>query len=219
MGGMGPLWTSRAPIRVSQRARPSDREASPVRPSPTRVAGVVSGGMSAYGANISEYSELMSRDQVEACTALVSNFPSALPPGQRDLMLQPFVLLGGLVVWPRPDEALVTFATPALARQAVSNRHNRSSVLLVEALSEAREEKRRGYRRVELARPGRPPADASSASRLISGALGIRRPRAKPSATPTRKGAASGSSKGGVRGRGASTAVAQPAESTDSWDM
>lgn len=55
-GGVGPLWTSRAPIRVSQRARPSDREASPVRPSPARVAGVVSGGMSAYGANIAEYS-------------------------------------------------------------------------------------------------------------------------------------------------------------------
>ena len=54
--GMGPLWTSRAPVRVSQRARPSDRESSPVRPSPARVAGVVSGGMSAYGANISEYS-------------------------------------------------------------------------------------------------------------------------------------------------------------------
>eukprot|EP00904_Undaria_pinnatifida_P007472 jgi/Undpi1/3855/HiC_scaffold_16.g07224.m1 len=214
--GMGPLWTSRAPVRVSQRARPSDRESSPVRPSPARVAGVVSGGMSAYGANISEYSELMSRDQVEACTAVVSNFPSALPPGQRDLMLQPFVALGGLVVWPRPDEALVTFATPALARQAVSNRHTRSSVLLVEALSEAREEKRRGYRRVELARPGRPPADASSASRLISGALGIRRPRAKPSTTPARKGTASN---GGVRGRGAKTALAQPAESTDSWDM
>ena len=72
---------------------------------------------------------------------------------------------------------------------------------------------------VELARPGRPPADASSASRLISGALGIRGPRAKPSATTTRKGAASGSSKGGVRGRGASTALVQPTESTDSWDM
>ena len=55
-GRMGPLWTSRAPIRVSQRARPSDREASPVRPSPARVSGVVNGGMSAYGANISEYS-------------------------------------------------------------------------------------------------------------------------------------------------------------------
>ena len=60
-GGMGPLWTSRAPIRVSQRARPSDREASPVRPSPARVAGVVSGGMSAYGANISEYSGKLRR--------------------------------------------------------------------------------------------------------------------------------------------------------------
>lgn len=55
-GGMGPLWTSRAPIRVSQRPRPSDGEASPTRPSPARVAAVVGGGMSAYGANISEYS-------------------------------------------------------------------------------------------------------------------------------------------------------------------
>lgn len=55
--GMGPLWTSRAPVRVSQRARPSDREAtSPSRPAPARVAGAVSGGMSAYGANISAYS-------------------------------------------------------------------------------------------------------------------------------------------------------------------
>lgn len=42
--------------------------------------------------------EEMSRDEVEACTAVVSNFPAALPPGQRDPMLQPFVALGGLVV-------------------------------------------------------------------------------------------------------------------------
>lgn len=65
-------------------------------------------------------------------------------------LCRPFVAQHGRGLanrWPRPDEALVTFATPALARQAVSNRHNRSSVLLVEALSEAREEKRRGYRR------------------------------------------------------------------------
>lgn len=55
--GMGPLWTSRAPVRVSQRERPSDRDASPARrPAPARVARVVSGGMSAYGTNISEYS-------------------------------------------------------------------------------------------------------------------------------------------------------------------
>lgn len=40
----------------------------------------------------------MSREQVEACTAVISNFPAALPPGQRDPMLQPFVSLGGLVV-------------------------------------------------------------------------------------------------------------------------
>lgn len=53
---MGPLWPSRGPVRVSQKARPSDREASPARPAPARVAGVVSGGMSAYGASISEYS-------------------------------------------------------------------------------------------------------------------------------------------------------------------
>ncbi|CBN78024.1 expressed unknown protein [Ectocarpus siliculosus] len=146
--GMGPLWTSRAPVRVSQRERPSDRDASPARrPAPARVAHVVSGGMSAYGTNISEYSEEMSREQVEACTAVVSNFPVALPPGQRDSMLQSFVSLGGLVVWPRPDEALVTFATPALARQAVSARNNRDSVLFVELLSQARVEKRTGYRR------------------------------------------------------------------------
>ncbi|CAM9708362.1 unnamed protein product [Ectocarpus fasciculatus] len=216
--GMGPLWTSRAPVRVSQRERPSDREASPARrPAPARVARVVSGGMSAYGTNISEYSEEMSREQVEACTAVVSNFPVALPPGQRDSMLQSFVSLGGLVVWPRPDEALVTFATPALARQAVSARNNRDSVLLVELLSQARVEKRTGYRRVELARPGRPPADASSGSRLILGALGIRRPKPKAAdAGSTRKSA---SSKGGVRGRGAKNAQAPPAESTDSWDM
>ena len=49
--------------------------------------------------------------------------------------------------WPRPDEALVTFATPALARQAVSARTNRSTVLVVELLSQTREEKRMGYRR------------------------------------------------------------------------
>lgn len=55
--GMGPLWASRAPVRVSQRERPSDRDAeAAARPNPSRVAGVVSGGMSAYGANISEYS-------------------------------------------------------------------------------------------------------------------------------------------------------------------
>lgn len=40
----------------------------------------------------------MSREDVEARTAVVSKFPSALPPGQRDSMLQPFVALGGLVV-------------------------------------------------------------------------------------------------------------------------
>ncbi|CAM9155811.1 unnamed protein product [Scytosiphon promiscuus] len=215
--GIGPLWASRTPVRVSQRERASDRESETVaRPSPSRVAGVVSGGMSAYGANISEYSEEMSREQVEACTAVVSNFPAALPPGQRDPMLQSFVALGGLVVWPRPDEALVTFATPALARQAVSARNNRSSVLLVELLSQTRGEKRAAYRRVELARPGRPPADVSSGSRLILGALGIRRAKPKPSgaAATTRK-----TSTGGVRGRGAKNAQAPPAESTDSWDM
>lgn len=55
--GMGPLWTSRAPVRVSQRERATDKDASAAaRPAPVRVAGVVSGGMSAYGANISEYS-------------------------------------------------------------------------------------------------------------------------------------------------------------------
>lgn len=57
---------------------------------------------------------------------------------------------GGVVVlyrWPRPDEALVTFATPALARQAVSTRNNRSTVLVVELLSQTRPEKRAGYRR------------------------------------------------------------------------
>ncbi|CAM9778311.1 unnamed protein product [Hapterophycus canaliculatus] len=97
--GIGPLWASRAPVRVSQRERPSNKDAEPAaRPSPSRVAGVVSGGMSAYGANISEYSEEMSREQVEACTAVVSNFPAALPPGQRAPMLQSFVALGGLVV-------------------------------------------------------------------------------------------------------------------------
>lgn len=42
--------------------------------------------------------EEMSREQVEACTAVISNFPAALPPGQRDPMLEPFVSLGGLVV-------------------------------------------------------------------------------------------------------------------------
>ncbi|CAM9196153.1 unnamed protein product [Ectocarpus sp. 13 AM-2016] len=216
--GMGPLWTSRAPVRVSQRERPSDRDASPAsRPAPVRVARVVSGGMSAYGTNISEYSEEMSREQVEACTAVVSNFPVALPPGQRDSMLQSLVSLGGLVVWPRPDEALVTFATPALARQAVSARNNRDSVLLVELLSQARLEKRTGYRRVELARPGRPPADASSGSRLILGALGIRRP--KPKTADAGSARRSASAKGGVRGRGAKNAQAPPAESTDSWDM
>lgn len=196
----------------------------------------------------------------------------------------------------------MTFATPALARQAVSARNNRSTVLLVELLSRTREEKRMGYRRgeeasatrshalsknagwgqereratarvsqhlsfcccvpvlrltpatslsfaswrifgrtgrdcqnlkfalteltahersttnaVELARPGRPPADASSGSRLILGALGIRRPKPKTSdATATRKSA---NSKGGVRGRGAKQAQAPPAETTDSWDM
>ena len=55
----GPLWTSRATIRVRQKERPSDgqtSESSPTRPAPARVARVVSGGMSAYGANISEYS-------------------------------------------------------------------------------------------------------------------------------------------------------------------
>lgn len=54
--GMGPLWTSRAPVRVSQRERATDGDASPARPAPARVARVVGGGMSAYGANISEYS-------------------------------------------------------------------------------------------------------------------------------------------------------------------
>lgn len=54
--GIGPLWTFRAPVRVSQRARPTDGESSPSRPPPSRVAAVVSGGMSAYGANIEEYS-------------------------------------------------------------------------------------------------------------------------------------------------------------------
>ncbi|CAM9862673.1 unnamed protein product [Pylaiella littoralis] len=214
---MGPLWTSRAPVRVSQRERAPRDASPPTRPSPARVAGVVSGGMSAYGANISEYSEEMSREQVEACTAVVSNFPAALPPGQRDPMLQPFVSLGGLVVWPRPDEALVTFATPALARQAVSAINNRSTVLVVELLSQTRVDKRAGFRRVALARPGRPPADVSSGSRLILGALGIRRSKPKTSdAAQTRKSA---NSKGGVRGRGAKNVQAPPAESTDSWDM
>ena len=55
--GIGPLWTSRAPVRVSQRERATDKEASAAaRPAPARVARVVGGGMSAYGANISEYS-------------------------------------------------------------------------------------------------------------------------------------------------------------------
>lgn len=54
--------------------------------------------------------------------------------------------------WPRPDEALVTFATPALARQAVSARNNRSTVLVVELLSQTRAEKRAGYRRGEAKR-------------------------------------------------------------------
>lgn len=54
--GMGPLWTSRPPVRVTQRARSSDRETSPARPAPARMARVVGGGMSAYGASISEYS-------------------------------------------------------------------------------------------------------------------------------------------------------------------
>lgn len=53
---MGPLWTSRAPVRVSQREREPTNASPASRPSPARVAGVVSGGMSAYGANISEYS-------------------------------------------------------------------------------------------------------------------------------------------------------------------
>lgn len=65
--------------------------------------------------------------------------------------------------WPRPDEALVTFATPALARQAVSARTNRSTVLLVELLSRTREEKRMGYRRGEEAS-----ATACSRSRKVS---------------------------------------------------
>lgn len=56
--GMGLLWPSvgRTPVRASQRARPTDGGTSPSRPAPARVAAVVSGGMSAYGANISEYS-------------------------------------------------------------------------------------------------------------------------------------------------------------------
>lgn len=76
---------------------------------------------------------------------------------------------------------------------------------------------------VELARPGRPPADVSSASRITLAALGIRKPREKKAGTPTsaRKGlkaAATASGKsGGVRGRGARPQ--EPAESTDSWDM
>lgn len=236
------------------------------------------------------------------------------------LTAEPFFLSfarGVLILcrWPRPDEALVTFATPALARQAVSARNNRSTVLLVELLSRTREEKRINYRRgkeakvqtpascsresrlgaggneesravsgftsptcsflpalprppasdappqqafktlvvswrmfsqsdgtwakllknmhelkrllpkrlktpieVELARPGRPPADASSGSRLILGALGIRRPKPKTS-DATAAARKSASSKGGIRGRGAKHAQAPPAESTDSWDM
>lgn len=56
---MGPLWPSggvRTPVRVSQRARASDGGSSPSRPTPSRVAAVVGGGKSAYGANIEEYS-------------------------------------------------------------------------------------------------------------------------------------------------------------------
>lgn len=72
---------------------------------------------------------------------------------------------------------------------------------------------------VELARPGRPPADVSSGSRLILGALGIRRPKPKTSDVAQARNKSANSNKGGVRGRGAKDVQAPPAESTDSWDM
>lgn len=56
---MGPLWPSglnRKPVRVSQKARASDGGSSPSRSSPFRVATAVSGGKSAYGVSIEEYS-------------------------------------------------------------------------------------------------------------------------------------------------------------------
>lgn len=69
---MGPLWPSgsvRTPVRVSQKARPSDSAngSSPTRSTPSRVAGVVGGGMSAYGAKIEEYS---GEQAVPSCTLL-----------------------------------------------------------------------------------------------------------------------------------------------------
>ncbi|CAN0057445.1 unnamed protein product, partial [Sphacelaria rigidula] len=72
---------------------------------------------------------------------------------------------------------------------------------------------------VNLARPGRPPADASSASRLISGALGIRKPREKREVTPTAARKVLGASAKTSIGRDRRVVSKEPAESTDSWDM
>lgn len=90
---------------------------------------------------------------------LKSSFHLAPPLPDHDfvcLFVSCFALGTFVCRWPRPDEALVTFATPALARQAVSARNNRDSVLLVELLSQARVAKRTGYRRGKVNPDGVP---------------------------------------------------------------
>lgn len=67
--------------------------------SPTNIPKLTSACIcTTRGLSVLPRAEEMTREDVEACTAVISNFPAALPPGQRDSMLQPFVALGGLVV-------------------------------------------------------------------------------------------------------------------------
>ncbi|CAM9117621.1 unnamed protein product [Discosporangium mesarthrocarpum] len=204
------------PKRVSQKDRVTDNpNPSPPKPAPERKGAVACGGMSVYGANISEYSESMSREQVEACTVYVTGFPAALPRSQRTTLLQPFVDLGALITWADPGQALATFSSHALARQALETRHKRSSSSVLQAilLSEAGREQRRRLQHVCLVNPGRPPSDVSSATRLISGALGRRLPQTKHHEQP----------QGRRRDRGSRLSSGPTLDgdkgSTDSWDL
>lgn len=73
----------------------------------------------------------------------------SLPAARNVSRLVPLLLTWGCRRWPRPDEALATFSTPALARQAVSARANRSTVLVVKLLSDVPIEKRKLYQKSE----------------------------------------------------------------------
>ena len=105
---------------------------------------------------------------------------------QRDALLEPFLKLGCAM---RPlgaggKEMLLAFASMAQARRALTIR--RAQYLRVQLLEQVTPaSRRRELAMLELAPPPRN-TDASTASRLITASLGIRRPRG---ATPARPAA------------------------------